>query len=293
MIPGDASSIQVDGPPADVAPPTMCLPTTPFVTVSPVAGLATSGIERTPSLSPDELTAYFTGAFAGAASQDLYAAHRPTTTAAFGTPAPITAANTSDLEFAPTISADELTLLFTSSRVAGQGYHLYVSTRPTTLADFGVPAPLGGGIAAATVTANDTQPFVVADGQELWFASDRSGVYALMRAARTGAMFTNPTVVSDLSFAEGSQFPVVSPDRRSVYFATPRTQAGTKGGFDIWTATRASPTDPLSAPVVVSELNSASAETPGWLSADNCRLYFESDRSGTWDIYVATRAVVR
>ena len=38
----------------------------------------------------------------------------------------------------------------------------------------------------------------------------------------------------------------------------------------------------------VTELNTGSAEYPGWLSADNCRLYFGTDRQGG-DIWVATR----
>jgi hypothetical protein len=40
----------------------------------------------------------------------------------------------------------------------------------------------------------------------------------------------------------------------------------------------------------VTELNSADADVPGWLSKDGCRLYFASDREGNADIFVATRS---
>jgi Tol biopolymer transport system component len=33
----------------------------------------------------------------------------------------------------------------------------------------------------------------------------------------------------------------------------------------------------------------ASQNAPGWISADGCRMYFTTDRSGGGDIYMATR----
>ena len=104
-------------------------------------------------------------------------------------------------------------------------------------------------------------------------------------------LHTNPApeLVPEVSLPEGSQFPVVSADRLTLYFATERTDAGTKGSFDIWVAHRTTVTGAFSTPTPLPELSSAAIETPGWLSADNCRMYLESDRLGTMDIFVATR----
>jgi Tol biopolymer transport system component len=65
------------------------------------------------------------------------------------------------------------------------------------------------------------------------------------------------------------------------------------GGPDIWSARRASVSDPWSAPVNLGlNVNSASGEARPSLSRDGKRLYFGSPRDGgegNSDIYVATR----
>ena len=60
-------------------------------------------------------------------------------------------------------------------------------------------------------------------------------------------------------------------------------------GFDLWTSTRATVTAPFPAPVHLTALSTDADEVPGWLSADGCRLYFGSTRSGNNDSYVAIR----
>lgn len=188
--------------------------------------------EITPRLSADELTIYFSG-FAVGGDANLYLAHRNARADAFEVPSRIANVNTSSNEFDPTVSPDALSIWFGSNRLPSQGDHLYIATRRSTLSQF-------GDAALATINAADTslidgQPFLTADGQELWFTSNRAGGTA----------------------------------------------------FEIWRAPRVS--DGFGTPVAVDELNTPGNDLPGWLSADNCRLYGATVGSGSGILFVATR----
>ena len=82
---------------------------------------------------------------------------------------------------------------------------------------------------------------------------------------------------------------MLSADRLTIYFASNRSTAGARGGFDIWTSHRSSVNDGFPAPTSVAELDTADDEYSGWLSSDNCRLYGRRDHAGTIEIFVATR----
>ena len=62
------------------------------------------------------------------------------------------------------------------------------------------------------------------------------------------------------------------------------------GGAASWMARRTSPDGPFVRPRPVTELNSTPGESPNWLSPDGCRIYLTSDRTGSWQLYVAERS---
>ena len=103
--------------------------------------------EHSPSVSPDELTLYFTsGRSGGPGGGDLYMAVRSSTSEPFG-PAQILAnVNTSVRDANPSISSDGLTLFFDSMRLPNSGpsgyQELWVATRKSTDEDFGTPVNL-------------------------------------------------------------------------------------------------------------------------------------------------------
>jgi len=79
----------------------------------------------------------------------------------------------------------------------------------------------------------------------------------------------------------------LSEDRLRVYFASAR------GGppLDLFTATRAMPTDMWPTPTRITELNTTGIEADPWLSADERTIVFAADRDNIErDIYIATRA---
>jgi Tol biopolymer transport system component len=190
----------------------MCDPTAKFGAPMQIAGLEMidGGTVR---LSSDELTIYFS-----ADPGDLWAAHRSALAEAFGTPILLTAENSPEGEYNPAVSSDGLTLWFDSNRVANEGFHLYVATRASLLAEFATPG------LAATVNCTDTKqsdgnPYVTVDGNELWFTSTRAGGLGgedIWRAPWTGNGFATPMLVAELSSSAVDWLPTLSADRLTI-----------------------------------------------------------------------------
>lgn len=241
----------------------------------------------TPRLSPDELTIYFSG-YAVAGDANLYVAHWNARTDMFDAPSLISNLNTSSNEFDPTVSPNALSIWFGSNRVVSQGDHLYVAIRASTLTQFDALALAA--INAADTSLSDGQPFLTADGQEVWFTSNRAGATAfdIWHAPRVSDGFGTPVEAFELASSANDQLPTLSVDRLTIYFTSDRTAAGTRGGLDIWTSHRSAVEDGFPAPHLVDELNTAGNDLPGWLSADNCRLYGATIGPGG-GLFMATR----
>jgi hypothetical protein len=287
--PDAAAGDAADAGPGDTAAPRTCDPSAKFAAPVPITQLAMAGVfEYPPRLSTDERTIYFTGK--ATADSNLFAAQRASLTEPFGAPALLSMANsTADDQYA-SISADDLVLAFESNRTANAGYHLYLASRATAAAEFA--SSTLATVNASDISKNDVQPFLTADGKELWFASTRdggAGDFDIWRAPRTGNQFGAAVAVSELNSATVEWLPTLSADRLTVYFASDRAVAGVSGGQDIWRARRSTVDDGFGTPTPVAELNSSADDLPGWLSADNCRLYLGSNILGNGNIYVATR----
>lgn len=287
--PGDAAL--ADAGPADAATP--CNPTARFGAPAPVPGLATPALsEIAPSLSADELTVYFWGSPVGDGDTNLYTSHRGTRDDAFPTPRLLTAVNkTGAQDDDPSVTGDDRTLWFASNRIANQGFHLYVVTRPSPLVELGA-AGLADGLGAADVTKDDVTPFVTADGNEVWFASNRlpsTGNADVWHATRTGTGFTQPVRATSINSTANEFTPALSADRLTIYLASARTGAGTQGGLDVWTATRLTVDADFSAPVLVNELNTPEDDRATWISPDNCRIYGSTGGNGSFNVFMATR----
>jgi len=145
------------------------------------------------------------------------------------------------------------------------------------------------GVHSPVATDDDLQPFLTADGEELWFLSGRTGNREIFRAQRAGAGFGNPVLVPELSSPSTEQHVMLSADRLTVYFSSNRAGAGTTGGFDVYRAHRSSVGDGFGPPVPVRELNTASDDSARWRSPDNCRLYMHAKVGGAFKLFVATR----
>lgn len=264
---------------------TICDPLAKFSPIVQVGGLAmTNEFASVPHLTADELSVYFSaGPFQSGTSQ-LFVAHRSGATASFEPPNVLPAVNMA-FDSDPTVSSDGLELWFVSDRGGGvTPQHLYVATRASTSDDFSTPVTDPD----ITTTAPDITPFLTADGQQLWFASTRptspqatSFPLNIWYATREGKSFTTPRLEPAFAATDQATYsdPVLSADRLTIYVMKNEFASDTRS---VWRSHRNTVQDPFPAPALVSELGTA---VPGWLSADNCRLYVSAP--GT--IYIATR----
>jgi Tol biopolymer transport system component len=179
------------------------------------------------------------------------------------------ATNNPPLQAAP--SADGLTVVFarTSGPATGDS-DLYLARRPDDDSEFGPPV---------TPDVNDpgkdeSQPFLAMDGTELLYVSTRSGTPKIYSARAEGGSYRGRQPVLDPASPEDELAPVLSADKRVLFFGSSR--AGGQGKIDIWYATRDDPQGKFGPPKNVVELNGPNDDLPGWYSPDGCRLYYHS-----------------
>ena len=265
---GSNGDADIDGPPVD-APPPRCDPAKPFGTPTPVVALNSPANDLAPALSPDELTLTFHSARTGGlGGVDAYISTRASTSDPWGAPSLITGVNTTGNDGRPHMTADQLTIYFEYQVNANGTYDVVSSTRASTAVAFNAPTAVG----PVNTTSDDTAPYVLPDHSAMYLVNTRM----LYRAARTGTTWGAPVLVSGTNLQSGDfDYPVATPDELTIYFSSSRSP--TVGASDIWVATRANVVTGFSAPVSVAALNTAASETPGWVSADNCVMYFARD----------------
>ncbi len=285
----DVVTADVGSDVADAEAGPACDPTKPFVAPVPIAELNTAADELFARLTHDELTVYFErypSADSGVGPSELYVASRSSVTSAFGTPTVLSSLNGGGNQFDPTVTGDNLTLYFASTRSGGAGAaDLWSATRADTSSQFGNVTNLTN----LNTPANEHTPYVMADGLTLYFCSEDTSAN-LVRATRTSTTpFATDTsgALAMVNGAGDNLAPAVSPDELTLYFASDR--GGTAGPLDIWLATRASTSAAFGSVTTVMAVNTSGTDAPSWVSDDGCRLYLYSDIAGSDDIYIATK----
>jgi len=132
-------------------------------------------------------------------------------------------------------------LFFASNRVFGEGCHIYVSTRTSRVGELGAPSEVAN-VNSATVTDNDIDPFVTADGQELWFARSKElGNHSIYRAVWDGSSFANVAAITAPNSGADDLLPTLSADKR--------TRTRYHAGVFAWLVIREDNTDVLAAAI--------------------------------------------
>jgi hypothetical protein len=268
-------------PPPDAGPldvPGDCAPDSAFVTFAPVGGVNTPVDELHPWLARDERTLVFSRVVAGR-YHDLFIAHRANRTDDFDPAGSLDELNSVDDEYSASMSDDGRTVYF--DRQVSGAYAVFTATRANRNAVF-------EGLALLPVVNGawqDFEPFIADDG--LYFASTRDDGQASLYFARSSSDggFESPGELEPTPSGAADENPAASFDGLTLYFS----RSTATGVADIWTASRPSRGASFGPPTPIEELKSPGLQVPGWLSEDNCRLYFATDRAGSLDLWVATR----
>jgi hypothetical protein len=247
------------------------------------------------SFSSDGLEMYFDSNRSGPMIDDIYVSRRATTDDAWGTPVKLdTPVNSPDLDVAPVISTDGLSLYFTSLRYAGGygGLDIWVTTRETIDDDWSEPSNLGPKV---NCPQEDVVTSISFDGLVLYFYSRRPGGYGdydiwvsthqTIDADWGEPVNLGPTVNSSAS--DGC--PCISADGLLMFFHSNRP--GGFGDYDLYMTTRSTIDDDWGTPVNLGPaINTSALDGFATILPDGSALLFASNRPGgvgDWDIWQA------
>ena len=281
------------------------LPSGFFTDVKRVPGVNSSSAEWSIGIAPDNGTLYFgSNRPNGEGDLDLYQATR--VDGGWGNVMSLgTGVNSPSYEGNPTVTADGMTLYFTSDRDGGQGsFDIYMATRDDPNQQFGNVQNLGPGINSP---GDDGGQTLTAGGRTIFFNSlDRDGGfggYDLYSAQRIpGSDSFEPLVnLGPAINTDANEFvPFITLDGKSLlfsdsYFQGPFRPSG-EGLADIWISGRSDAGDAfgdvlnIGAPVNTSAIEVHPVLSSDWPIAGST-LYFLSNRPGSaggTDIWQAT-----
>jgi len=211
------------------------------------------------------------------------------TPTAWTKPVPLNGVNTDYHDKAPFLSYDGLTLYF--SRQDGPGWHhtrIYQATREK---------PFGPTLVEEISTLNNPSahidyPWVSPDYLRMYYysasgSSANSRLYVSERQS-TDDPWLPGKPISELNWLGGVANPSLTPDELIILF-TGTDVPVTEGGFDIWMAKRADRNSPFVEPTNLTSINSSAWDFHPHICADGLTLYFASMRSGTSQLFRATR----
>jgi Tol biopolymer transport system component len=204
--------------------------------------------------------------------------------------------NSSAYDGLTSISADGLSLFFTSNRPGGHGGRdIWVTARATTDDPWGEPVNLGSQVNSSS---NEWGASISSDGLSLFFGSNRPGGYGsadiwVTTRATTDDDWGNPVNLGPtVNSSANDECPNISADELSLFFHSDRP--GGVGRHDIWGTTRATKDDDWDTPVNLGPpINTSTVEWCSSISADGRMLFFVSGRFdgyGHVDIWVTRRA---
>ena len=256
-----------------------------FGTPTQVAGLAAAEVDRDPFLTADELTIYFSTERPGAQNGDVFSATRASLTAPFGTPQRAAGISSANYDSRFSMTSNELIAVVSSDRSGTEGSSdIWLASRADKAAAFG-PFEQTMGLPNVNTSGSELDPEISADGLRIYLAVGSPQRIVVSERSSPGSTFGSVQPIPALISNMGDADPTLSSDERIIVFASARGG----GGSDLYYATRADKNATFAVPIrVPAAVNSDSAsDGDPALSADGCRLYFASTRSGNWELYVA------
>ncbi len=242
--------------------------------------------ESSPTLSADLLEIYFSSGRAGLGGGDVWWARRSDRALPFEPPELLESASSADREVSPVISGDGLTLWVGSDRPGGLGgIDIWQAERASRSGEWSelrnvselnsprddLPRPLGQGERVMPLASR---------------RDNRNYQTYLARRPRAGAPWVAVDALQPL-WREGSAMlgGFLTADGLQLFF-----HRETSTGAELFVAWRRSPGDDFSDPIALTALNVGPRQREPWISADETRFFFTSDRllEGGFDIYATT-----
>jgi hypothetical protein len=216
----------------------------------------------------------------------------------FGTPTNLgPKVNSSSGDGGPGISADGLSLYFTSLR--GGAADLWVATRESINDDWEVPVSLGPTVNNSA--AWDGGLSISNDGLELYFASNRTGgsggydLWVTRRATRNDSWGAPVNLGPNINTSVDDTDVCISADGLSLFIESYRN--GGHGSNDLWVTNRATTSDPWGELMNLGPaVNSSRSDGAPSISADGLVLFFSDHPNprpggyGSTDIWMMRRA---
>ncbi len=256
-------------------------------------------LDGCPFISRDDKTFYMaSNREGGLGGIDIWVSTRADVGEPWGAPVNVgEPVNSPSNDFCPTISRDGHAFFFVSSRPGGCGGDDIYTARLRNATGFEDVANVG---CAVNSDGNEASPSPLPQsgtGRVLYFSSTGhdGGVDGpdIFMSDWKGGSYGAPVAVPGVNSASIDAHPNVRRDGLELMFFSNRPDG--EGGNDIWSASRASTSDPFDAPVNLGPaVNSVASETRPSLSWDGTTLYFGSNRAGgegDSDHYVSTRPV--
>ena len=204
----------------------------------------------------------------------------------FGTAAPVTALNTGSSEDDPSLTGDQLEIVFNSDRAGGAGAgDMWTAKR----ASIGATWSAATNLTTLNTAGDDATPSLSRDGLQLfWTANGSKGakdIWTATRATRADA-WSAAVELTAISTTGDDAGPFLSADGLELYFAS-----DAPGNDNLYVAKRASPTDAFTTATQITELNTASPDHEPWVNGTRSFLVWTSGRvSGNDDLWMARRS---
>jgi WD40-like Beta Propeller Repeat len=209
----------------------------------------------------------------------------------FASPAQLANVNSTSFERDPFLTADELTLYFSSARTGSMGGDTWVATRTAITAAFGTPTRS----TSFSTAGNETKASITADGLYAVVGSDQAGgsggvdIWETSRTATSASWSAlGRAHVMSVDTTASDHDPMVSASGLHLYDAP-----DAPGMQHIALATRPNRTANFGAAATIAELDSGMGDGDPTITADERIILFYSNRTSAFtggNLWYATRA---
>jgi len=243
------------------------------------------------TVSSDGLELYFFDLYfvrpGGLGGMDMWMIRRSSVSEAWGEPVNLGPPLNSEYDDAkPSLSADGLTLYFSSNRPGGHGvFDVWMCTRATVTDPWSEPVNLGEPVNSEF---DEIFPCVSADGLELYFCEwevmrpegyGGGDIYVAKRATTDDPWGEPVNLGETVNSTDYDSCPYISSDGRLLFLHGWRP--GGPGQEDMWISTRPSISDAWSTPVAFpAPINGRQIDGCPGISSDGSTFYFASMRGG-------------